>query len=91
MATRTKEWLKWQEEIGLDILFHGEFERNDMVEYFGQNLNGYLFSTNGWVQSYGTRGVKPPIIWGDISRAQQLPFIGLNLLKHKLKNMSKGC
>lgn len=72
LATRTKEWLKWQEEIGLDILVHGEFERNDMVEYFGQNLNGYLFSTNGWVQSYGTRGVKPPIIWGDISRAQPI-------------------
>lgn len=72
LATRTKEWLKWQEKIGLDILVHGEFERNDMVEYFGQNLNGYLFSTNGWVQSYGTRGVKPPIIWGDISRAQPI-------------------
>lgn len=72
LATRTKEWLKWQEEIGLDILVHGEFERNDMVEYFGQNLNGYLFSKNGWVQSYGTRGVKPPIIWGDISRAQPI-------------------
>lgn len=72
LASRTKEWLKWQEEIGLDILVHGEFERNDMVEYFGQNLNGYLFSTNGWVQSYGTRGVKPPIIWGDVSRSKPI-------------------
>ena len=60
------EWIKWQEEIGLDVLVHGEFERNDMVEYFGENLSGYLFSKNGWVQSYGTRGVKPPIIWGDV-------------------------
>lgn len=69
IANRTNDWLAWQEEIGLDVLVHGEFERNDMVEYFGQNLEGYLFSKNGWVQSYGTRGVKPPIIWGDISRA----------------------
>ena len=69
LAERTNDWLKWQEAIGLDVLVHGEFERNDMVEYFGQNLEGYLFSKNGWVQSYGTRGVKPPIIWGDISRS----------------------
>ena len=56
------------EEVGFDVLVHGEFERNDMVEYFGQNLSGYLFSKNGWVQSYGMRGVKPPIIWGDVTR-----------------------
>ena len=61
--------IKHQEEIGLDVLVHGEFERNDMVEYFGQNLNGFLFTKNAWVQSYGTRCVKPPIIWGDISRS----------------------
>lgn len=67
-----KEWIKYQEEIGLDVLVHGEFERNDMVEYFGENLDGYLFSENGWVQSYGTRCVKPPIIWGDISRVKPL-------------------
>jgi len=63
-----KEWLEWQESIDLDVLVHGEFERNDMVEYFGQQLDGYLFSKNGWVQSYGTRGVKPPLIWSDITR-----------------------
>lgn len=68
IANHINEWIKWQEDIGLDVLVHGEFERNDMVEYFGQNLDGYLFSKNGWVQSYGTRGVKPPIIWGDVSR-----------------------
>ena len=62
------ECVKEQEEIGLDVLVHGEYERNDMVEYFGENLNGYLFSEKAWVQSYGTRCVKPPIIWGDISR-----------------------
>ena len=66
------EWIKWQEKIGLDVLVHGEFERNDMVEYFGENLSGYLFSKNGWVQSYGTRGVKPPIIWGDVKRERPI-------------------
>ena len=68
LAHEINEWIKWQEEIGFDVLVHGEFERNDMVEYFGQNLSGYLFSKNGWVQSYGMRGVKPPIIWGDVTR-----------------------
>ena len=68
LAEQIKDWLRWQEEIGFDVLVHGEFERNDMVEYFGQNLSGYLFSKNGWVQSYGMRGVKPPIIWGDVRR-----------------------
>ncbi len=62
------ECVKLQEEIGLDVLVHGEFERNDMVEYFGEQLNGYLFTEKAWVQSYGTRCVKPPLIWGDISR-----------------------
>ncbi len=61
-----------QDEIGLDILVHGEFERNDMVEYFGENLNGYLFTEKAWVQSYGTRCVKPPVIWGDIERRQPM-------------------
>lgn len=62
------EVIRLQEEIGLDVLVHGEFERNDMVEYFGQQLEGFLFTENGWVQSYGTRCVKPPIIYEDISR-----------------------
>src|SRR5699024_11532679 len=57
-----------QEEIGLDMLVHGEFERNDMVEYFGQHFAGFAFTRHGWVQSYGTRAVKPPIIYGDVSR-----------------------
>ncbi|WP_341228521.1 5-methyltetrahydropteroyltriglutamate--homocysteine S-methyltransferase, partial [uncultured Arcticibacterium sp.] len=64
----TAEVIKWQEELGLDVLVHGEFERNDMVEYFGELLNGFVFSANGWVQSYGSRCVKPPIIFGDIER-----------------------
>lgn len=64
----TIESIHWQEEIGLDVLVHGEFERNDMVEYFGEQLNGFLFTKNGWVQSYGSRCVKPPVIYGDVSR-----------------------
>ena len=69
---KTKEWIKWQEAVGFDILVHGEFERNDMVEYFGEKLDGYVFTKNAWVQSYGTRCVKPPIVWGDIARVQPL-------------------
>ncbi len=65
---KIKEVIKLQEDIGLDVLVHGEFERNDMVEYFAENLEGFIFTKNGWVQSYGTRGVKPPIIFGDIRR-----------------------
>lgn len=61
------ECIHLQERIGLDVLVHGEFERNDMVEYFAENLDGFLITENGWVQSYGTRCVKPPIIWGDVS------------------------
>ena len=66
------ECVSLQEEIGLDVLVHGEFERNDMVEYFGENLDGYLFTQKAWVQSYGTRCVKPPVVWGDISRARPM-------------------
>jgi len=64
----TIEAIRWQEEIDLDVLVHGEFERNDMVEYFGEQLDGFLFTKNGWVQSYGSRCVKPPVIYGDVSR-----------------------
>ncbi|WP_141669469.1 5-methyltetrahydropteroyltriglutamate--homocysteine S-methyltransferase [Mammaliicoccus sciuri] len=61
-----KRWIEIQEEIGLDVLVHGEFERNDMVEFFGEKLNGFLVTKFGWVQSYGSRAVKPPIIYGDV-------------------------
>jgi len=64
--------IQWQEEIGLDVLVHGEFERNDMVEYFGEQLDGFLFTQNGWVQSYGSRCVKPPVIYGDVSRPNDM-------------------
>ena len=64
--------IKNQEEIGLDVLVHGEYERNDMVEYFGEHLSGYVFTEKAWVLSYGTRCVKPPIIWGDVSRKEPI-------------------
>ena len=67
-----KDAVKFQEEIDLDVLVHGEFERNDMVEYFGEQLNGVAFSQNGWVQSYGSRCVKPPLIYGDVSRPKDM-------------------
>ena len=63
------ERIKLQEEIGLDVIVHGEFERNDMVEYFGTKIDGFIFTQNAWVQSYGTRCVKPPVVWGDVSRS----------------------
>ena len=64
--------IRFQEEVGLDVLVHGEFERNDMVEYFGEQLDGFVLSENGWVQSYGSRCVKPPIIYGDVSRPRPI-------------------
>jgi 5-methyltetrahydropteroyltriglutamate--homocysteine methyltransferase len=68
----TAEVVKWQEDLGLDVLVHGEFERNDMVEYFGELLDGFAFTGYGWVQSYGSRCVKPPILYGDIHRPQDM-------------------
>jgi len=64
----TREAVRWQDEIGVDVPVHGEFERNDMVKYFGEQLSGYAFTKHGWVQSYGSRCVAPPIIWADVSR-----------------------
>lgn len=69
---KIKECVKWQEDIGLDVLVHGEYERNDMVEYFGESLGGFLFTEKAWVQSYGTRCVKPPVIWGDVYRKKPI-------------------
>ena len=67
-----KELVEYQEAIDIDVLVHGEFERNDMVEYFGEQLKGVAFSQNGWVQSYGSRCVKPPLIFGDVSRPKDM-------------------
>ena len=64
--------VRWQEALGLDVLVHGEFERNDMVKYFGEQLDGFAFTRHGWVQSYGSRCVAPPIIWGDVARPRPM-------------------
>ncbi|WP_455851886.1 5-methyltetrahydropteroyltriglutamate--homocysteine S-methyltransferase [Pantoea endophytica] len=72
IAEHIKQAIVEQERLGLDVLVHGEAERNDMVEYFGENLDGFVFTQNGWVQSYGSRCVKPPIIIGDVSRPQAI-------------------
>lgn len=68
LKRETEAAVHWQESIGIDVLVHGEFERNDMVQYFGEQLSGYAFTRHGWVQSYGSRYVRPPIIFGDVSR-----------------------
>lgn len=88
------ECIALQEEIGLDVPVHGEFERNDMVEYFGEQLKGCLFTEKAWVQSYGTRCVKPPIIWGDISRERPMTVewsvYAQSLTKKPVKGMLTG-
>ena len=75
LQEETKRCIQFQEEVGLDVLVHGEFERNDMVEYFGEHLDGFVFSENGWVQSYGSRCVKPPIIFGDVARLSPMTVL----------------
>ncbi|WP_286828413.1 MULTISPECIES: 5-methyltetrahydropteroyltriglutamate--homocysteine S-methyltransferase [Kordiimonas] len=72
LEAETREAVRRQEALGLDVLVHGEFERNDMVEYFGEQLAGFAFTKSGWVQSYGSRYVKPPIIYGDVSRPEPM-------------------
>ena len=90
IAEQIDDVIKHQEEIGLDVLVHGEFERNDMVEYFGQNLNGFLFTKNAWVQSYGTRCVKPPVVWGDVSRANPITVEWSAYAQSKTDHVVKG-
>ena len=86
--------IKLQEELGIDVLVHGEFERNDMVEYFGEQLAGFAFTEHGWVQSYGTRYVKPPIIFGDVSRPSAMTVrwsrYAQSLTKRPVKGMLTG-
>ncbi|EKN3385855.1 5-methyltetrahydropteroyltriglutamate--homocysteine S-methyltransferase [Yersinia enterocolitica] len=72
ISEHIKQAIAEQERLGLDVLVHGEAERNDMVEYFGEHLDGFVFTQNGWVQSYGSRCVKPPVIIGDISRPEAI-------------------
>ncbi len=86
----TAECIQWQDEIGLDVPVHGEFERNDMVEYFGEQLSGFAFSQFGWVQSYGSRCVKPPIIFGDVSRPKPMTVEWATFAQKQTKNPMKG-
>ncbi len=72
LQDETRAAVRWQEEIGIDVLVHGEFERNDMVQYFGEQLEGFVFTQHAWVQSYGSRCVRPPIIYGDVSRPRAM-------------------
>jgi 5-methyltetrahydropteroyltriglutamate--homocysteine methyltransferase len=80
----------FQDEIGLDILVHGEPERNDMVEYFGQLLEGFAFTQNAWVQSYGSRCVKPPVIFGDVSRPKAMTVLWIKYAQSKTSKVMKG-
>lgn len=82
--------IQWQEQLNLDVLVHGEFERNDMVEYFGELLQGFVFTENGWVQSYGSRCVKPPIIFGDVSRVQDLSVRWSSFAQRHTNKLMKG-
>ncbi|QJD83029.1 5-methyltetrahydropteroyltriglutamate--homocysteine S-methyltransferase [Cohnella herbarum] len=83
-------WIKLQEEIGLDVLVHGEFERTDMVEFFGEKLAGFAFTQNGWVQSYGSRCVKPPIIYGDVAFENAMTVEETKYAQSKTKHPVKG-
>ncbi|MDO6819401.1 5-methyltetrahydropteroyltriglutamate--homocysteine S-methyltransferase [Zobellia sp. 1_MG-2023] len=94
LEKETKETIEFQERTGIDVLVHGEFERNDMVEYFGEQLNGFAFTSFGWVQSYGSRCVKPPIIYGDVSREAPMTVkwsaFAQSLTKKPVKGMLTG-
>jgi 5-methyltetrahydropteroyltriglutamate--homocysteine methyltransferase len=86
----TIDSIRWQEDIGIDVLVHGEFERNDMVEYFGEQLDGFLFTKHGWVQSYGSRCVKPPIIYADVSRPADMTVRWSSFAQANTQKLMKG-
>ena len=94
LEQQTADCVRVQEDLGLDVLVHGEFERNDMVEYFGEQLEGFAFTGNGWVQSYGSRCVKPPVIFGDVSRPQPMTVrwsrYAQSLTRKPMKGMLTG-
>lgn len=94
LRLRTADCVKMQEDLGLDVLVHGEFERNDMVEYFGEQLDGFALTQFGWVQSYGSRCVKPPIIYGDVSRPKPVTVewsrFAQSLTEKPMKGMLTG-
>jgi 5-methyltetrahydropteroyltriglutamate--homocysteine methyltransferase len=86
----TRRCIAFQDEIGIDMPVHGEFERNDMVEYFGEQLDGFTFTAHGWVQSYGTRCVKPPVIFGDVSRPRPMTTYWSGFAKSLTSRPMKG-
>jgi 5-methyltetrahydropteroyltriglutamate--homocysteine methyltransferase len=94
LRAETRAAVEWQEEIGLDVLVHGEFERNDMVQYFGEQLSGFAFTRHAWVQSYGSRCVRPPILYGDVSRPRPMTVewwrFAQSLTKKPMKGMLTG-
>ena len=90
LKKETEETIRWQEEVGIDVLVHGEFERNDMVEYFGEQLDGFTFTKNGWVQSYGSRCVKPPVIYGDVHRPAAMTVYWTEFAQSLTKSLVKG-
>ena len=94
LKEETAKCVAFQAEIGIDMPVHGEFERNDMVEYFGENLDGFAFTSSGWVQSYGSRYVKPPVIFGDVSRPKPMTVYwskyAQSLTKRPMKGMLTG-
>ncbi|WP_433629143.1 5-methyltetrahydropteroyltriglutamate--homocysteine S-methyltransferase [Chryseobacterium cucumeris] len=90
LKQETQRTIRWQEDIGIDVLVHGEFERNDMVEYFGEQLEGFVFTKNGWVQSYGSRCVKPPVIFGDVSRPTPMTVYWSEYAQSQTEKWVKG-
>ena len=90
IANETIDCIRKQEEYDIDVLVHGEFERNDMVEYFGEQLSGFTFTKNGWVQSYGSRCVKPPVIYGDVSRPNAMTVRWTQFAQEQTKRPVKG-
>ena len=94
LRRETRSVIERQEKLGLDVLVHGEFERNDMVEYFGERLDGFAFTENGWVQSYGSRCVKPPLLYGDVTRQRPMTLdwsrYAQSLTRRPVKGMLTG-
>jgi 5-methyltetrahydropteroyltriglutamate--homocysteine methyltransferase len=90
LEQETARVIRWQDELGLDVLVHGEFERTDMVEYFGEQLSGFAFTQNGWVQSYGSRCVKPPVLFGDVSRPAPMTVRWSRFAQEQTRKPMKG-
>jgi len=90
IKSQIREVVKLQEDIGLDVLVHGEFERTDMVEFFGEKLSGFITSANGWVVSYGSRCVKPPIIWADVKRMRPMTLEEITYAQSLTRKPMKG-